>query len=733
MTFKIKDSLSVDGSVVIDQNKNITANDVTVNGTLTANGSAVQPQLVSGTNIKTVNGASLLGAGNIDAGGGVNGIIKSNGSAVYSAAVAGTDFVVPSGNVATATKLATARNLSITGDATAAAIAFDGTANAALSLVMNSGLTPGRVVSIAGSVDLNTLTSPGFYYQSTDANAASGTNYPEPKAGTLLVFYSSASNGYNQIYIPYSGSTADESLQNFWFRGVYNGTWDAWKKLAHSGNLKTVAGISLFGSGDLAPTFASLANKPSTLSGYGITDAVNTSLLGAVSGVATLDGSGKVPSAQLPSYVDDVVEYANLAAFPGTGSSGVIYVTQDTNKIYRWSGSAYVEISPVAGNSDTATKLSTARTISTTGDATWSVSFDGSANVSSAITLANSGATAGTYNNSATALTPYTIDAKGRITATGSAVTITPAWTSITSKPTTVSGYGITDAYTADSNLFTSTRYSNGGAVILRTAAGTQGTPTAISTSSTAGLVVTRAYDGTTYRDVASINVITDGAVSSTSSPGYVSISTTPSGSVASSERLRISSTGAIGLSGANYGTSGQLLASNGSASAPTWSTIKTVNGSSLLGSGNVDAGGGVNGIIKSNGAAVYSAAVAGTDFQAPLVSGTNIKTVNGTTLLGSGDLVVAGSADTVSVVSANTNAVKSTIYVVTAAATITLPAAPAAGDRVSVVNRSGSTAVIVASNGLNVLGSVQDITLDVLNIFVRFTYSDATNGWIID
>ena len=54
---------------------------------------------------------------------------------------------------------------------------------------------------------------------------------------------------------------------------------------------------------------------------------------------------GKVPASQLPSYVDDVLEYANSAAFPVTGESGKIYVAQDTNKTYRWSGSAYVEIS----------------------------------------------------------------------------------------------------------------------------------------------------------------------------------------------------------------------------------------------------------------------------------------------------------------------------------------------------------------------------------------------------
>lgn len=59
-----------------------------------------------------------------------------------------------------------------------------------------------------------------------------------------------------------------------------------------------------------------------------------------------LNTSDKIDAIYLPSYVDDVVEYANLAAFPVTGESGKIYVALDTNKIYRWSGSAYIEISP---------------------------------------------------------------------------------------------------------------------------------------------------------------------------------------------------------------------------------------------------------------------------------------------------------------------------------------------------------------------------------------------------
>ena len=71
-----------------------------------------------------------------------------------------------------------------------------------------------------------------------------------------------------------------------------------------------------------------------------------TSLKGAANGLAELDANGLVPSSQLPSYVDDVLEYASKSAFPATGTSGKIYVALDTNLTYRWSGTAYVEISP---------------------------------------------------------------------------------------------------------------------------------------------------------------------------------------------------------------------------------------------------------------------------------------------------------------------------------------------------------------------------------------------------
>ena len=66
---------------------------------------------------------------------------------------------------------------------------------------------------------------------------------------------------------------------------------------------------------------------------------------------ATLVG-GTVPSSQLPSYVDDVLEAANYAALPATGEGGKLYVAVDTKKLWRWSGSTWVEISASPGSTD---------------------------------------------------------------------------------------------------------------------------------------------------------------------------------------------------------------------------------------------------------------------------------------------------------------------------------------------------------------------------------------------
>jgi hypothetical protein len=75
---------------------------------------------------------------------------------------------------------------------------------------------------------------------------------------------------------------------------------------------------------------------------------------GVANGVAPLDSNNKIPSIHLPGGVDDIKEFANLASFPATGEASIIYVALDTNIIYRWSGSAYVEISSSLALGETA-------------------------------------------------------------------------------------------------------------------------------------------------------------------------------------------------------------------------------------------------------------------------------------------------------------------------------------------------------------------------------------------
>lgn len=99
---------------------------------------------------------------------------------------------------------------------------------------------------------------------------------------------------------------------------------------------------------------------------------------GGVTGVATLDAQGKVPTAQLPSYVDDVVEFADLATLESSdpAETGKIYVTLDDGAVYRFTGTAgsYVKISDAVSSADQAAKLATARNINGT-------AFDGSQDI----------------------------------------------------------------------------------------------------------------------------------------------------------------------------------------------------------------------------------------------------------------------------------------------------------------------------------------------------------------
>lgn len=75
----------------------------------------------------------------------------------------------------------------------------------------------------------------------------------------------------------------------------------------------------------------------------------NSANKGNANGYAPLASDAKIDAAYLPAYVDEVLEYANLAAFPVTGASDKIYIALDTNKVYRWSGSIYIEVAANSG------------------------------------------------------------------------------------------------------------------------------------------------------------------------------------------------------------------------------------------------------------------------------------------------------------------------------------------------------------------------------------------------
>lgn len=151
-------------------------------------------------------------------------------------------------------------------------------------------------------------------------------------------------------------------------------------------------------------------SKAITINAVDATPRIAESEKGAVNGVATLDAAGKVPAAQLPSYVDDVKEYETKAAFPETGEADKIYVDIDTGSIYRWSGTQYIQINTSVASADTAVKLATARKIA-------GVPFDGSTDIT--IPAGNVGAftkeeTNTTFLSKADAATTYVAITPGK-------------------------------------------------------------------------------------------------------------------------------------------------------------------------------------------------------------------------------------------------------------------------------------------------------------------------------
>lgn len=105
--------------------------------------------------------------------------------------------------------------------------------------------------------------------------------------------------------------------------------------------LKIGDGINLY---TVLPYVADELTAALIISALGYTP-VDSSTVGVADGVASLDSTGKVPAAQLPSFVDDVIEVEGIDNAPTIGETDKIYVDTLTGRTYRWSGTSYVEIS----------------------------------------------------------------------------------------------------------------------------------------------------------------------------------------------------------------------------------------------------------------------------------------------------------------------------------------------------------------------------------------------------
>lgn len=161
--------------------------------------------------------------------------------------------------------------------------------------------------------------------------------------------------------------------------------------------------------------------KESSLGNY-----ILKSSIGAANGVAPLGADSLIPAAYLPSYVDDVLEFATLSGFPAKGESGKIYVSLDTNLTYRWTGTTYVEISKSIGLGETANTAYPGNKGKANADAITALraitisagtGLTGGGNLTAnrTISLSTSGVIAGDY-------TKVTVDVYGRVTSGSSLI-----------------------------------------------------------------------------------------------------------------------------------------------------------------------------------------------------------------------------------------------------------------------------------------------------------------------
>ena len=425
-----------------------------------------------------------------------------------------------------------------------------------------------------------------------------------------------------------------------------------------NGNVGTYAGITVNAKG-----LVTAAVAKTTLAGYGITDAINSNQLGAASGVATLDSSGKLTTAQIPSALVGAVVYEGTwnastnspSLASGVGTKGNYYVvsvagTTSIDGLASWSPSDIIifngstwnkidgqssEVISVAGRTGTVTigftdltgSLAASQLPAFTGDITTSAG-------SSATTLATVNSNVGSFG-SATQASVVTVNAKGLITA-ASNVTITPAFTSLTGSLAASQ----LPAFTGDI-----TTSAGSSATTLTTVNGNVGTYQGITVNAK-GLVTAASNQNYLTAEVDTLSTVTGrGATTGTA----ISLTAGTASTTTSTGTLIV--TGGVGVSGAlNVGT--------------------TVSASKLSASSQVQA---LNSVYNS---AALSASVVPGFYAAN-------STVTDTATLANGTVALAPF----NVLSSNALAATNTNVTYTNASTLYIVGAPTASSHITITN----------------------------------------------